>query len=175
MDRSMELRLPTIAVPVRLAMVGSVDHVIEAELFVSDVTRQTRGKLLDDIGEMLDEPTGWLPVRRGAENVLLVGKHAIAWIALTRRDPERAAHDFSSEEPSEVTMLYDQQFPVEVELASGNRVRGTLLDNSPADRSRVIDHLNAARRFVRLWTHDEQYFISTAHITAVMPLPESAV
>ena len=55
------------------------------------------------------------------------------------------------------------------------RVRGTLLDSAPADRSRVIDHLNAARRFVRLWTQDDHYFIATAHITAVMPLPESAV
>lgn len=168
----MELRLPTVAVPVRLAMVGATP--VDADLFVPDVTRQSRGTLIDDVAAMLDEPEGWLPARRGTE-VRLVAKHAIAWIAMTRRDPDRDAHDFSSEEPSEVTKLYDQQFPVEVELASGARVRGTLLDSAPADRSRVIDHLNTARRFVRLWTHDEQYFIATAHITAVMPLPESAV
>jgi hypothetical protein len=172
MDRSMELRLPTIAVPVRLAMVGASP--VDAALFVPDVPRSSRGTLIDDLATLLDEPAAWLPTRTGTD-VRLVGKHAIAWISLTRRDPERDAHDFSSEEPSEVTKLYDQQFPVEVELASGARLRGTLLDSAPADRSRVIDHLNAARGFVRLWTHDEQYFISTAQITAVMPLPESAV
>lgn len=168
----MELRLPTIAVPVRLAMVGASP--IDAELFVADVPRAVRGKLIDDVAAMLDEPATWLPARRGTE-VRLVAKHAIAWIAIARRDPGKdPARDFS-EEPSEVTTLYDQQFAVEVELASGTRMRGTLLDSAPADRSRVIDHLNATRRFVRLWTPDEQYLISATQITAVMPLPESAV
>lgn len=169
----MELRLPTVAVPVRLAMIGASP--VDAELFVADVPRPHRAKLIDDVAAMLDEPAMWLPARRGSE-VRLVGKHAIAWVALSRRDPEKdPTRDFSSEEPSEVTMLYDQQFPVEVELASGTRMRGTLLDSAPADRSRVIDHLNAARAFVRLWTTDEQYLIAAAQITAVMPLPESAV
>jgi len=168
----MELRLPTIAVPVRLAMVGASP--IEAEVFISDIPRAGRGKLIDDIAAMLDEPAGWLPARRGTE-VRLIAKHAIAWVALTRRDPDKdPALDFS-EEPSEVTALYDQQFPVEVELTGGTRMRGTLLDSAPADRSRVIDHLNAARRFVRLWTPEEQYLIAAAQITAVMPLPESGV
>ncbi len=168
----MELRLPTVAVPVRLAMVGA--HPIDAELFVADVPRPGRAKLIDDVAALLDEPAGWLPARRGTE-VRLVAKHAIAWVAMSLRDLERDAHDFSSEEPSEVTTLYDQRFTVEVELASGSRMRGTLLDSAPADRSRVIDHLNAARRFVRLWTLEEQYLISTVQITAVMQLPESAV
>lgn len=168
----MELRLPTIAVPVRLAMIGAAP--VDAALFVPDVPRPGRGRLIDDVAAMLDEPAGWLPARRGTE-VRLVAKHAIAWVSMTRRDPNRGANDFATEEPSEVTTLYDQQFPVEVELASGDRMRGTLLDSAPADRSRVIDHLNAARRFVRLWTPDEQYLISTVQILAVLPLPESAV
>lgn len=166
----MELRLPTIAVPVRLAMVGASP--IEADLFVADVPRASRGKLIDDLAAMLEETAVWLPARRGTE-VRLVGKHAIAWIAVSRRAPENDPTRDFSEEPSEVTMLYDQQFPVEVELASGTRMRGTLLDSAPADRSRVIDHLNAARRFVRLWTPDEQYLINVVQITAVMPLPET--
>ncbi|MFN0253675.1 MAG: hypothetical protein ACKV2T_42800 [Kofleriaceae bacterium] len=172
MDRSMELRLPTIAVPVRLAMIGASP--VDAALFVPDIPRSSRGTLIDDLAALLDEPAAWLPARLGGE-VRLVGKRAVAWISLTRRDPERAADDFSSEEPSEVMKLYDQQFPVEVELVNGTRLRGTLLDSAPADRSRVIDHLNAARGYVRLWTCDEQYFISTAQISAVTPLPESAV
>lgn len=167
----MELRLPTVAVPVRLAMVGASppESAVDAELFVADVPRPGRGKLIDDLAAMLDAPAGWVPARRNDE-VRLVNKHAIAWIALSRRDPDRdPARDFS-EEPSEVTTLYDQQFPVEVELATGTRMRGTLLDSAPADRSRVIDHLNAARRFVRLWTPEEHYLISTAHIVAVTEL-----
>lgn len=169
----MELRLPTIAVPVRLAMVGAEPAL--AELFVVDMPRPGRAKLIDDLAALLDEPAGWIPARRGAE-IRLVGKHAIAWIAVSRRDPELdPARDFSSEEPSEVTTLYDQQFPVEIELATGTRMRGTLLDSAPADRSRVIDHLNAVRRFVRLWTTDEHFLISAAQITAVQQISENAV
>ena len=50
----MELRLPTVAVPVRLAMIGASP--VDAELFVADVPRPHRAKLIDDVAAMLDEP-----------------------------------------------------------------------------------------------------------------------
>jgi hypothetical protein len=42
-----------------------------------------------------------------------------------------------------------------------------LFDSSPADRPRVVDHLNRARRFLRLWTPDAQTLINTDQIVAV--------
>lgn len=168
-DRSSELRLPTIAIPVRLAI---VDHdVAEAELFVADVTRRGRGELIDDLAELLDDASAYVPVRI-AGAVQLLGKHAIAWVAVARRDPLRTPSTDFPEEPSEVITLYDRQHRVELELTRGRRLHGTLLDSSPADRPRVIDHLNRSGRFVRLWTQDDHMLINHHQIVAVAEVPE---
>ena len=69
--------------------------------------------------------------------------------------------------------LYDRQHRVEIELVAGTRLLGTLLDSSPADRPRVIDHLNGAASFVRLWTPHEHILINKAQIVCVTELPGS--
>jgi hypothetical protein len=170
MDRSSELRLPTVAVPVRLALVGHTP--IDVELFAPDVARVGRSQLLDDLADMLDHEDGFVPVRAG-DGVRLYGKHAIAWIAVHRRELElqrQRADDFD-EIPSEVVTLYDRHHRVDVVLATGETLTGMLFDSSPADRPRVIDHLNRARRFLRLWTQDEHYLINTHEIVRVTELP----
>jgi len=55
----------------------------------------------------------------------------------------------------------------------GTKLIGTMLDSSPADRPRVIDHLNRSGRFVRLWTTEEHYLINTTQVVAVTELPGS--
>ena len=82
-----------------------------------------------------------------------------------QRREERA--DGSDDLPSDVITLYDRQFRVEIQLVGGQRLAGSLFDSSPADRPRVIDHLNRARRFVRLWTPTDQTLINTQHIVSV--------
>jgi hypothetical protein len=166
MDRSAELRLPTVAVAVRI-VVGARPPA-DAELFVSGAPRADRGQLVDDVSDMLDGADEFVPVRCGDGGVRLVGKHAIAWVAIRHRDPGAAP-----EEPSEVFELYDRRHRVELAFASGT-VRGFVLDSSPADRPRVIDHLNRVERFVRLWTPDEQLLVNRAMILEVVELPEES-
>lgn len=154
----MELRLPTIAVPVRLALVG---HEADgAELFVADVPRQGHTQLVDDVVQVLDDPSGFVPVRVGGA-VRLLGKHAIAWISIV------------SEEPSEVITLYDRQHRVEIELIGGKRLTGSILSSMPPARSRVIDHLNTAVHFVRLWTPESHVAINKTQIIGVTELTET--
>jgi hypothetical protein len=168
--RSSELRLPTKVVAVRLALIGGMPSA--AEMFVADVPRRGRGHLLDDLAAQLDAPTAFIPVRWPGR-VRLLGKHAIAWLAVHRRGPEdEPSTDFSSE-PSEELTLYDREHIVELELVHGTKLIGTLLDSSPADRTRVIDHLNCAGAFVRLWTADDHYLVNTRQIVAVTELGES--
>ena len=50
---------------------------------------------------------------------------------------------------------------------------GTLLDSSPVDRTRVMDHLNRAGRFLRLWATNEHFLINTAQVVAVTELGEA--
>ncbi len=156
-----ELRLPTVTVPVRLALFGR--EVAPAEVFLRDVPRRGKGHVIDDVAELLDGPEAFVPVRLGGQ-VRLCGKHAIEWVSLARPD----------DDPADLLALYDRQHRVELELAGGTRLSGTLLDSSPADRPRVIDHLNHARTFVRLWTSDDHYLIHKARIVGVTELPGEA-
>jgi len=165
-NRSSELRLPTTVVPVRIALIGGMPTA--AEMFVSDVPRRGRSQLFDDLAAQLDAPVEFIPVRWPGR-VRLLGKHAIAWIAVGRRGPDDPPpDDFSSD-----LTLYDHEHIVEIELVRATKLIGTLLDSSPADRTRVIDHLNRAGAFVRLWTAEEHYLVNTRQIVAVTELAES--
>jgi hypothetical protein len=170
-DRSSELRLPTKVVPVRLALVGGMP--IPAEMFIADVARRGRGHLLDDLAAQLCSETGFIPVR-WSNRVRLLGKLAVSWVAVRRTDPDDVpSTDFSAPEPSEELVLYDREHRVEIELIHGTKLIGTLLDSSPIDRTRVIDHLNRAGRFVRLWTTNEHFLINTTQVVAVTELGEA--
>jgi hypothetical protein len=162
-----ELRLPTLAVPVRLAVVGG--EAAPAELHVADVPRVGRSQLLDDLGALLDDEPAFVPVRI-AGHIRLIGKHAIGWIAVKRRDETRpipVGVEMWPDEPSEVTTLYDRMHHVELALVGGTKIIGQLLDSLPADRPRTIDHLNRAGRFVRLWTQEEQFLVNRSQIVWV--------
>jgi hypothetical protein len=167
-NRSSELRLPTKVIAARLALVGA--QPIAAELFVSDVRRRGRSHLLDDIAAQLGAEATFIPIR-WSNQVRLLAKHAVVWISIRRRDPEEMPSTDFDDEPSELT-LYDREHRVEIELAHGAGLTGTILDSSPADRPRVMDHLNRAGRFLRLWTSDEHFLINTTQVVAVTELGE---
>lgn len=155
LDHSAELRLPTIAVGVRFSLVGAMMP-LAGELFVSDIQRPGRSALLDDVARIVNGENRFLPVRTG-DAVHLYSKHAIAWLALPTEE--------------EVDELFDNQHRVAVDIG-GARITGMLFDSSPADRTRLIDHLNRAQRFLRLWTSDEHYLVNTQHIVKVSEIAE---
>jgi hypothetical protein len=170
-----ELRLPTLPVAVQIAVFGDAEP-MSAELYVPDLPRQGRSQLVDDLSLSLDGDAGFLPVKTG-DAVTLLGKHAIVWVAIAAGgDPKRAPTDGDWEdasgapEPSEVLTLYDNKHDVEVILTGGASLAGSILYSSPADRTRVIDHLNRRTRFLRLWTSRAQYLINKQHVVRVREL-----
>ncbi len=154
------------AVDVQLTLVGAATHPVE--LFVADIPRKGHSELLDAIAALLDAEAGFIPVRSDGD-VRLLGKHAIAWIAVDRDAASDNDEDFA-EIPSEVITLYERQHRVAVELVAGGRIEGSLFDSSPSDRPRVADHLNGAGRFVRLWTANEHYLVNKTQIVQVTEL-----
>ena len=169
MSRSSELRVPTTVIAVRLVLGGAMP--VPAEMFIADVPRRGRSQLFDDLTAQLDSDAAFVPVRWSGR-VRLLAKQAIAWIAVRRHATgEIPSLDFS-DEPSELT-LYDREHRVEIEIVHGTKLIGTMLDSSPADRPRLIDHLNRSGRFLRLWTSDEHYLVNTAHVIAVTELGET--
>lgn len=167
-----ELRTPTIAVAIRLRQIGAAEPTA-GELFLPDVVRGGRGALLDDLTALLCSDARFLPVRANGK-IRLFAKHAIAWLAVERNEHEAPAHSEPAAEFSlgEEITLYDHQYFVEVELAHGARLVGTLFDSAPQEHSRVADHLNRTMRFLRLWTPDQFYVINVAQVVAVTELGE---
>jgi hypothetical protein len=165
--RTSELKLPTMVITVRLAIVGAPPSAVE--MFVPDVPRRGRSQLLDDLATQLDGEARFVPVRT-TSRVRLIAKHAIAWIAIDRRGPDEPPAE-PAEIPEELT-LFDHQHFVEVELAHSTKLIGTLLDSAPANHARVGDHLNHSGRWLRLWTTDQHYLINVQQVVAVTELGE---
>jgi len=158
-----ELRLPTEAVSVHLAVGPHETWYERGELFLAD---ETSSRLLfDALSELLESSVQFVPFRTG-DRVRLIAKTAIVYVAIPGQT-ETPAPTAEAE-----LVLYDRQHRVEVLLVQGTRFEGLLLDNSPAAHPRAIDHLNSARQFVRLWTASEQVLISKSQIATVSELGE---
>ena len=168
-------------VPVAVEIAGVGVAPSPCEVFVPDVQRSGRHALANDLATLLESEPPFLPVRLGAA-VTLIGKHAIHWLALAMRlaDDDAAARpvaraeaadgvpdEVTRPEPSEVLHLYDSKHDVEVTLVDGSTLVGAILHSSPADRPRVMDYLNRAARFIRLWTPQAQYLINKTHVARV--------
>jgi hypothetical protein len=167
--RTAELKVPTMAVGVRLALVAA--QPTQVEMFLPDIPGRSHHQMLDDLATQLAGDARFVPVRM-ASQVRLIGKHAIAWIAVTRyaggEAPEAPA---AIDIPEELT-LFDHQHFVEIELAHGHKLTGTLLDSESIEHSRLGDHLNRSGSWLRLWTPNEHYLVSAQQVVAVTELGE---
>jgi len=144
-----------------VAVVGRKE-LLATEVFVSDTPRTGRTALIDDVVTVFENDGEFVPMRGDDGAVRLYGKAALACIAMRRRGTT-----LSGEEHSEVFTLYEHEHKVEVELLGGMRLEGALMDSSPSTRSRAVDHLNRAGRFVRLWAAEEHYLINKGQIVQV--------
>jgi len=183
------------SVGVRLALVAAAPSTVE--MFLPEIPGRSHNQLLDDLAGQLASDARFVPVRT-ANRVRLIGKHSIAWVSVPRyaADATRAgdapaveappveisddaeadavvelAPATTTDIPEELT-LYDHQHFVEVELAHGNKLIGTLLDSESADFSRLGDHLNRSGHWLRLWTPDQHYLINAGQVVAVTELGE---
>lgn len=155
-----ELRLPTVAVSVHLA-VGPHDTWYErGDLFVAEDNK--KAEPVDALSSMLESATQFVPFRTG-ELVRLVAKSAIVFVAVPGE---------IESSPETELVLYDRQHRVEVLLIQGTRFEGLLLDSSPGSHPRAIDHLNTVAQFVRLWTVKECVLIAKSQIATVTELSD---
>lgn len=149
-----ELRLPTVAVAVHLAVGPHETWYERGELFVADDHR--RGEPVEALSSLLDGATQFVPFRTDTL-VRLVAKSAIVYVAIPGE----------TELPETELVLYDRQHRVEVLLVQGTRFEGLLFDSSPGSHPRAIDHLNSASHFLRLWTAKECVLIAKSQIATV--------
>ncbi|HEY0787715.1 MAG TPA: hypothetical protein VGE86_03665, partial [Thermoanaerobaculia bacterium] len=104
----------------------------------------------------------FLPVREpdapGGARVALVGKRAILWVAIPL-DAETGP-----------LSLHDHYHDVRVELDVADPIAGHVLFSSPADRPRLVDHLNLPGQFLRVWTPQALYLVNKHHVVRVLEL-----
>jgi hypothetical protein len=133
-----DLRVPRAVVRVELLLAGQAPR--QVELFVPE--DQSVAQLLEGGGEFLPahdvEADGWMVLRRAQ----------VVWVRLA----------------GEAVELFEHRHEVRLELASGGALDGSLLYQAPAERARVVDHLNQPVRFVDLWQDDRRCLVNKAFI-----------
>jgi hypothetical protein len=146
-----ELRVPKHAVTVELALEGRAPRPVEIYL----AEHVANGFRAEDVSDLFDGPTPFLPARDVGENeVVVLRKEAVVWVAW-------AAGPDADE-------LFDERRDVRIELRGGSGLDGELLYSPPEGHQRVVDHLNRAGRFVRLWAADRLYLVNAAFIVRVV-------
>lgn len=112
------------AVGVRLALVAASPSAVE--MFLPEVQGRSHQQMLDDLAAQLASDARFVPVRT-ANRVRLVGKHAIAWVAVARYAAEEPPSE--AELAVETVAAEDPPAPAAVELAHA--------DAAPAEHGAV--------------------------------------
>lgn len=153
-------RIPKIPVTVEVNL--GTPGIRRVEIFVAEHVADAFRR--QHVADLLASPERFLPAREpGAANASLFNKAVAVWIRIPTSEGGLPVEESSAE----LEELFEQQHPVEVELASGEVVRGDLLYSLPSDRSRVADYLNRGDRFFRLWTTDFLYLVNKDHVVRV--------
>lgn len=109
--------------------------------------------------EMLDRPEAFYPVRLADDTVALVSKAQTVAVGCPLEepvdDPERA---------SIATVL-----PIEVEMTSQKRYRGTAFCELPPGHTRPLDFFNESGPFVAIVNESHTYYVNRSLTRAVYP------
>lgn len=175
---SAALRLPTVATRVELIMPGRAT--ISADVFTADRPHPGRTAGALAVAALLDGAAAFVPARDPSGAIVLVGKAALAAVAVPLHDAAAAPapdprDDFGWDEPSEVRTLYDQRHDLAVELDRGPTLVGQLLYSSAAERPRVVDHLNGPGDFFQLWARATLYVVGKRHVVRIRELAPGEV
>jgi hypothetical protein len=117
---------------------------------------------LEDVSELFNSDSPFLPLELETGEVILVSKERVAEVAADRSDepseqPPRGA-------PAPTALL-------QIVLVGGEVRLGSIRLEAPPDRARVLDYLNAlTSRFLTLHTSNEARLINRSLIDRVRPL-----
>ena len=129
-------RVPRREVPVRILVDDG--RTLDGTLFTAETG--AGGRPEDVLQHLNDSDKDFVPLVCGADSFLL-NKAGIIWVQVSGA----AAKEIAAEAGS------GRHVPVRLSLAGGISVVGKLVIVMPAERSRVLDYLNAAGRFLPLY------------------------
>jgi len=116
----------------------------------------------EDVGELFNADSPFLPLELESSEVVLVAKERVAEVAANRGDS--ASDQTPSQGPIPTALL-------QILLVGGEVRLGSIRLEAPPDRARVSDYLNAlTSRFLTLYTSNEARLINRSLIDRVRPL-----
>ena len=116
------------------------------------------GRVLDRLN---GEGEGFIPLACDDDHLLL-NKSGIVSVQVPRGQQEAASLD---EEPG-------RKVPIRITLVGGTSLVGRIAIQMPPDRSRVLDYLNAAPRFVPVLGEDHVTLVHRSYMLCVRTLKE---
>ena len=158
MSQTEPLRIRKQAVAVELALPGSPPRTVEVFLAEHRPNEFRRQHVLD----LLEHVQAFLPARDVATGTReIFNKDAVLWIGVP-------LSPFGSEPDGADEELFEFRKPVRVDLMGAGPLSGELLYSAPQESTRSVDYLNAAGRFLRLWSKERLYLINKAFVLRVV-------
>lgn len=116
----------------------------------------------EDVSELFNADSPFLPLELETSEVVLVAKERVAEVAACRSDA--ISDQAPSQGPIPTALL-------QIMLVGGEVRLGSIRLEAPPDRARVSDYLNALKsRFLTLYTSNEARLINRSLIDRVRPL-----
>jgi hypothetical protein len=116
-----------------------------------------------EVLDLLDEEAPFFPAHdEDADAWVLVGRAAVVWVAV----------DHNQDEPEDEEPLFDYRREVRLDLPGGRTLEGQLLYAAPPEQARLIDYMNAASRFFRIFTADRVYLVARSAVLRLWDLSE---
>ncbi len=147
-----DLRVPTVAIPAEVFLDGG--EKLTGQVFLPSISSHHSGQPRPD--EWLNQPTGFFPfLIDGDERALILNKSRVA--AVTFPKTYALSPDDSLGFTSQVEVHWD-----------GSPVKGSVLIDMPAERTRMLDYLNGPDRFIPIWASDSYQLIRKDCITRII-------
>lgn len=145
-----------------LALAGAVPRPVEIFLAEHRANEFRPQHVLD----LLEQAQTFLPARDATTGRReSFNKDALLWIAVPLAP-------FGVETAAGEDELFEFRRPARVDLIAGEPIEGELLYSAPVEGTRLVDHLNASGRFLRIWERERLYLINKAFVRRVFELAE---
>jgi hypothetical protein len=116
--------------------------------------------------DLLEQDQAFLPARDTSTGKReTFNKDALLWIGVP-------LGSFGGETAAGEDELFEFRRPVRVDLIAAEPIEGELLYSARVESTRLVDHLNVAGRFLRLWARERLYLVNKAFVLRVVELDE---
>lgn len=145
-------RVPRREIPVRVLLDDG--RTLDGTMFTHE--SGPGGRPQDALDHLNESDGEFVPLLCGRDS-FLVNKTGVIWVELTGEPAQELASNAAAA----------QHVPARVRIAGGASVEGTLAIEMPPERSRVLDYLNAAGRFVALFREGAVTLVQRRFIVSV--------